>query len=131
MAEPTKAFDEKEIILPSGKKLHLQPLSLKNLRKFMDIWSNHIDWVRETVQKPEEERPSEREFASKQFDVYEELLALGLEKALKDDADVKSVQDFIDDEVDEKSMYIILEVTGGLRLDPNDQGNLAKNLPSQ
>ena len=135
MSEPTKAFDEKEITLPSGITLLLQPLSLKNLRKFMRIWSEHIDWVRTVVSGPEEGRPSEAEFADKQFDVYEKLLALGLDKALKayneENETSTKMQVFIDDEVDEKSMYVILEVTGGLKLDPDEVPNLTKSQQDQ
>lgn len=130
MTEPTKAYDEKEITLPSGITLELTPLALKNLRKFMLIWSTHIDWVRSMVLLPSEEQPNEIEFTEKQFDVFESLLALSLEKPLKkydEDNETKTkVKDFIENEIDEKSMYVILKATGGLDLDTS-LPNLTKN----
>lgn len=116
----TEAYTSKELTLVSGKVLNLVPLSIKNLRKFMRIWSEHIDYMRSIRDMEPEKRPTEAELTDKQFDVYIELAVLGLEKVVKEHEDITDLREFIDDEIDEKSMYVILDITGGLKLDADD-----------
>lgn len=125
----TRAYKEKTLTLANGKELELLPLSIKNLRKFMDIWGAHIEYLRSIADKPEGDQPSERELTARQFDVYVELATLGLIKSLKEDEEfeaenekalMKKIKDFVEDEVDEESIYVILQFTGGLRVKPEE-----------
>src|SRR6478735_6803848 len=120
--EATKVFDEQSIVLSSGKELHLTPLSIKNLRKFMRIWGEQMDFLRSVSDMEEADQPSSADFGDKQFEVYIQLLELSLEKPLAEydekNETKTNVKEFIEDEVDEKSMYLILKMTGGLDLDP-------------
>jgi len=102
----------------------------------MRLWSEHIRTVQGKLaasadEGNEVEALSEADLTDAQFDVFIKMCALGLESQLKGDKTDKQFTAYLEDTLDEKTIYRILDRTGGLKLgdeSPNP-GNPAENLP--
>lgn len=120
----TEVYTTEEIRFLDGTEVELRPLPISRLRKFMRLWSNHIAEV--TKQMTESDKSdSEQEFAQAdltdaQYDAFIKMCALGLEGQLKGERTDKQFITYLEDTLDEKTIYKILDVTGGLRFDNND-----------
>lgn len=132
----TEAFTVEEIRLLDETEVELRPLPIAKLRKFMRLWSEHIRTVQGKLaasadEGNEVEALSEADLTDAQFDVFIKMCALGLESQLKGDKTDKQFTAYLEDTLDEKTIYRILDRTGGLKLgdeSPNP-GNPAENLP--
>lgn len=134
----TEVYTTETISLLDGTEVELRPLPIAKLRKFMRLWSDHIQVVRKKVQEQEDaesadeivEAFSEADLTDAQFDVYIKMCALGLESQLKEDRTEKQFISYLEDILDEKTIYRILDLTGGLKLgdeapNPMNPANLA------
>jgi hypothetical protein len=98
----------------------------------MRAWSEHIANISgkiadnvKAAQEAEKEDKSEDEvevpfneadLTDIQFDTYIKLCAFGLEDELKGDKTQKQFVEYLENTLDEPTIYKILEVTGGLKL---------------
>lgn len=104
--------------------MELRPLPIAKLRKFMRMWSEHIRGVTKKIAENEDREDSEPTFdeadlTDEQFDVFIKMCALGLESQLKGDRTDKQFVSYLEDVLDEQTIYKILEMTGGLKLGGN------------
>lgn len=132
----TEVYTTEEIRLLDETEVELRPLPIAKLRKFMRMWSEHIQGVTKKLAEQEEKDPEEREYTEadltdEQFDVFIKMCALGLESQLKGDKTDKQYIAYLEDVLDEQTIYKVLEMTGGLKLGggnaPNQQ--TPANLP--
>lgn len=129
----TEVFTTEEITLLDGSEVELRPLPIFKLRKFMRLWSDHMADVRKAVaasMEAEGDEVDDSELTDKQFDVFIDMAALGLESQLKGDKTTKQFREYLEGVLDEKSIYFILNATGGLKLgeqDPNPQTPVTTN----
>lgn len=132
----TEVYTTEEIRLLDETEVELRPLPIAKLRKFMRMWSEHIQGVTKKIAENEDKDLDEREFTEadltdEQFTTFIKMCALGLESQLKGDKTDKQFIAYLEDVLDEQTIYKILEMTGGLKLggnaDPNQQTPV--NLP--
>ena len=110
----TTVYTVEEIILQSGREITLRPNSITVQRKFMKAF-------REVIK--DNENPEAEDFdifdQDKTFDQMVGLAAICLTKIAPDLADAENREE-LEDEVDEPTVYKIIEVCGGIKLnDPN------------
>lgn len=131
----TEVYTTEVVRLLDETEVELRPLPISKLRKFTRMWTEHIS---EISKKLEEARDAddtslftEADLTDAQYDVFVKLCAFGLESQLKGDKTDKQFLAYLEDVLDEKTIYRILFKTGGLTLGdegPNLQ-NPAVNLP--
>ena len=97
----TKVYDVEEIELQNGDKAKLKPLSIKQLRKFMEVVKKTQDSTDENVT----------------LSILIHACAVALETQLPD---LVSDRDKLEDALDVPTINRILEVCGGIKMDdPN------------
>lgn len=115
----TTVYNQEDIVLQDGKEVTLRPLPIGRLRRFMDAWNRFADV------KTDDEG----------FDVFLNCAGIALESEFKGQFDsLKATKDqmaegqylsdeykeYLEDTLDLDTIYKILEVTGGIKLnDPN------------
>jgi hypothetical protein len=94
------------------------------------MWSNHINVLTEKFMENEDkpEDINEADMTDAQFDVFIKMCALGLESQLRGEKTEKQFLSYLEDVLDEKTIYKILEVTGGLKLGDRDPNSQIQNL---
>lgn len=114
----TEVFATSDITLLDGTEVEVRPLPISKLRKVMRTWSDHMKLMQATFIDRPEDAPEvdEADITDKQFDVYVKMCAIALEAQLKDERTDKQFKDYLEDTLDEKSIYKILEVSAGLKL---------------
>lgn len=125
----TEVYTTETIRLLDEEEVEVRPLPISKLRKFMHLWNAHIKDVQEKLKQAvdtDDEAPdfNESEITDAQYDTFIKLCALGLESQLKGDKTEKQFLAYLEDVLDEKTIYRILDLTGGLKLgdaDPNHQ----------
>lgn len=135
----TEVYTTEEIRLLDETEVELRPLPIAKLRKFMRMWSEHISTVQKKLAEQADtadqtkDNPTveftEADLTDAQFDVFIKMCALGLSVQLKGDKTDKQFVAYLEDVLDEKTIYRILDRTGGLKLggdiDPNSQSPAA------
>lgn len=117
----TEVYTTEEIKLLDGTEVVLKPLAIRPLRKFMRIWNEFLVTIRDNGQKPEDEQLSESEVSDLQFDTFTDMCMLCL-SVLRKDRDEDEFRAYIEDTLDEQTIYRVLDKCGGLKLnDPNLQ----------
>lgn len=110
-------YDSKVINLQDGREVILVPLAIGRLRRFMKAWGEFANI------KSEDEA----------FDIYINCCGIALEKSVKDDFNKTANADgileadyreYLEDVLDMDTIYEILDVCGGLKL--NDPKLLAE-----
>ena len=97
----TTVYDVEEIQLQNGQKVILKPLSIKQLKKFMEVIQ-----ATQTVETENET-----------LDVLISAVAVALEKQLPD---LVADRDALEDALDVPTINRILDVCGGIKMDdPN------------
>jgi hypothetical protein len=97
----TTVYDVEEIELQNGQKVILKPLSIKQLKKFMEV-----------IQKTQTV-----ETENETLDVLITAVAVALEKQLPD---LVADRDALEDALDVPTINRILDVCGGIKMDdPN------------
>jgi hypothetical protein len=125
----TEVYTTEIIRLLDETEVELRPLPIAKLRKFMRMWSEHIGVITKKIGENTDKEMDERDFTEAdltdaQFDVFIKMCALALESQLKkDDETASKFEGRLEDVLDEKTIYRILDVTGGLKL-----GDQAPNL---
>lgn len=125
----TEVYTTEVIRLLDETEVELRPLPISRLRKFMRMWSEHIQGVTKKIAENEEKADDERTFTEadltdEQFTTFIKMCALGLESQLKEDKTEKQFLSYLEDVLDEQTIYKILELTGGLKLGGNADPNL-------
>lgn len=126
----TEVYTKTILPLLNDEEVEVRPLAISKLRKFMRLWSDHIEFITQKIRENEDKPEGELEFNSAdlteaQFDVFIKMCALSLETQLKkDDETDKKFFARLEDLLDQETIYKILEVAGGLDLkkaaeDPN------------
>lgn len=134
----TEVYDKLEVKLLDGQEVELLPLSIKNLRKFMKMWNDHMNNMNEVLNTKSDNADipalTEIDVTEMQFDVWIKMCALCLPQLKGTHTDAKFIA-YLEDVLDEKTVYKVLDVCGGLRLntDPNLNpaqmpGNLADGI---
>jgi hypothetical protein len=128
----TKAFTEKTISLQDGTEITLRPLPIAPLRVFMDAWLK-FDKV---------------ETEAEGFTVFINCAGISLEKHFREVFDstlapaparekgqflTEEYRDYLENTLDLETIYTVLEVCGGLKLnaDPKVMEEAAKALPGR
>ena len=97
----TTVYDVEEVTLQNGSKVTLKPLTIKQLRKFMQV-------INKTAESNTEDET---------LSVLIDACAVALEKQLPD---LVSDRDALEDALDVPTINRILEVCGGIKMDdPN------------
>ncbi len=117
----TEVYTTEEIRLLDETEVELRPLPIAKLRKFTRMWSEHIQGVTKKIAENEdkeegEDKYTEADLTDEQFDTFIKMCALGLEGQLKGEKTDKQFISYLEDTLDEQTIYKILEVTGGLKL---------------
>lgn len=121
----TEVYTTEIVRLLDETEVELRPLSISKLRKFTRMWTDHIRSVQAKIVEQDEKEDSEKDFTEAdltdaQFDVFIKMCALGLESQLKQEGQTeKKFLDYLEDVLDEKTIYRILDLTGGLKLGDN------------
>ena len=129
----TEVFTTEEITLLDGTEVELRPLPIIKLRKFMRLWSDHMDAVRTAISEKMKEDPegdiNDSDLTDKQFDVFIDMAALGLEAQLKGEKTTKQFSEYLEGVLNEKTIYYVINATGGLKLgeDTNPQTPVTTN----
>lgn len=126
----TEVYTTEEIRLLDETEVVLRPLAISKLRKFTRLWSNHISEITDKfmANKDNPEDINEADMTDAQFDVFIKMCSLSLEPQLKGDKTDKQFTEYLEDVLDEKTIYKILEVTGGLKLGDRDPNSQIQNL---
>lgn len=102
-------YDEHEIVLQDGREVRLVPLAIGRLRRFMKAWGEF----------------AEIENEDQAFDIYINCCGIALEKAVDNDFPntrdsektlTDEYREYLEDVLDMDTIYKILEVCGGLKL---------------
>lgn len=103
-------YDSVDITLQDGKQVTLVPLAIGRLRKFMKAWQEFANIETE----------------DDAFDIYINCCGIALEKDFKDQFDnecldaetvlTEGYREYLEDVLDMDTIYKVLEVTGGLKL---------------
>lgn len=110
-------YDSVDITLQDGREVTLVPLAIGRLRRFMKAWSEFANIENE----------------DDAFDIYINCCGIALEKAVQTDfnstKDTENVipddyREYLEDVLDMDTIYKVLEVCGGLKL--NDPKLLAE-----
>lgn len=114
----TEVYTTEEIRLLDDTEVVIRPLAIAKLRKFTRMWSDHINALTEKfVENEGEDSPiNEADMTDAQFDVFIKMCALSLESQLKGQRTDKQFLSYLEEVLDEKTIYKILELTGGLKL---------------
>ena len=115
----TRVYSSEVIELQDGKEVNLKPLAIGRLRKFMAAWQEFA-----TIEKEEDA-----------FNIYINCCGIALSKELADDYPVTegeraddvlndSYREYLEYVLDMDTIYKILDVCGGLKL--NDPKLLAE-----
>lgn len=111
----TRVYNEEEISLQSGDDVVLKPLVVGRLRRFMDAWAKFAD-----VKKDDEG-----------FNVFINCAGIALEENFKGKFDALKAtpaekekgeylspeyKEFLEDTLDLESIYRILDIAGGIKL---------------
>lgn len=121
----SEVFTTEDVTLLDGTEVELRPLPIAKLRKFMRIWSEHIQSVsaklKEQADNDELDKTfTEADLTEAQFDAYIKMCAMGLESQLKNEKTDKQFIAYLEDTLDEATIYKILEVIGGLQVGNNN-----------
>lgn len=121
----TEVYTTEEIRLLDETEVTLRPLPIIKLRKFTRMWAEHLKALGKKFSENEStpEDFDEADLTDAQFDVFIKMCALGLESQLRGDKTEKQFLNYLEEVLDEKTIYKILEITGSLKLggqnDPN------------
>jgi hypothetical protein len=114
----TEVFTTETIRLLDETEVDIRPLAIAKLRKFTRIWQDHLKEVRKQFQAAEEgggDALRDLDLTDAQYDVLIKLCAFGLD-SIKEDRTDKQFAAYLEDVLDEQTVYRILNVTGGLSL---------------
>lgn len=125
----TEIYTTRVIRLQDEEEVELRPLPISKLRKFTRMWSDHMKEVTAKIvadeAKPEEDRDLDQaDLTDAQYTVFIKMCALGLEGQLKGEKTEKQFLAYLEEVLDDPTIYVILEVTGGLKFgndNPNPQ----------
>jgi hypothetical protein len=122
----SEVFSREDITLQDGQTVELRPLVIGKLRKFMKIWNEHVTSVAKILaERADDENPdfnaaeAEQTISDLQYDTFIKLCKFGLEE-LKGEKTEKQFTEYLEDVLDEPTIYKIIEATGGLKLGAND-----------
>lgn len=127
----TEVYTTEEVRLLDETEVELRPLPIAKLRKFMRMWSEHIKSVQEQFAEAQASGDddaevkvlNEADITDAQFDVFIKMCALGLESQLKGDKTDKQFLAYLEDVLDEQTIYRVLFKTGGLTVGGDDAPN--------
>ena len=127
----TEVYTTEEIRLLDETEVELRPLPIAKLRKFMRMWTEHIKSVQEQFSAAETSGEddaevkvlNEADITDAQFDVFVKMCALGLESQLKGDKTDKQFLAYLEDVLDEQTIYRVLFKTGGLTVGGDEAPN--------
>lgn len=117
----SEVYTTEEVTLHDGTDVEIRPLVISKLRQFQRIWSEHMKNMVQEFAKDEENRKSEADMTDEQYDVFIKLCVLCLEEELKGDKTQKAFSAYLENNLEEPTIYKILNVCGGLSL--GEQGN--------
>jgi len=120
----TTVYTVEEIVLQSGREITLRPNSISLQRKFMKAFKEVI----RSNTTPDEEDDRDPFDQEDTFDQMVNLAAICLKNIAPDLADADSREE-LEDELDEPTVYKIIEVCGGIKL--NDPNLIAAAMASQ
>lgn len=127
----TEVYTTEEVRLLDETEVELRPLPIAKLRKFMRMWSEHIKSVQEQFAEAQASGDddaevkvlNEADITDAQFDVFIKMCALGLESQLKGEKTDKQFLAYLEDVLDEQTIYRVLFKTGGLTVGGDEAPN--------
>lgn len=122
----TEVYTTEIMVLQDETEVEVRPLPISKMRKFMRMWSEHINEVSRRLDENSDKEDADRDFneadlTDAQYDTFIKMCALALEGQLKEDKTEKKFLEYLEDNLDEPTIYKILKVSGGLDLkgEPN------------
>lgn len=112
----TEVFTTEDIKLLDGEEVELRPLPIAKMRKFMRIWAEHTTILQKLLGSDSEEEFNQVEITDGQYTAFINMCALSLESQLKGEKSDKQFRDYLENTLDEQTIFRILKVTGGLEL---------------
>ena len=124
----TEVFTTQDVTLLDGTDITLRPLPIAKLRKFSRLWADHMKDMQKRMQAASEtdEVFDEADMTDEQLTVFIKMCSLGLEADLKEEKNDKQFKEYLENVLDEQTIYTILFVTGGLDLNSLGNQNPAK-----
>lgn len=123
----TEVYTTEVIRLLDETEVEVRPLPIAKLRKFMRLWSNHIQTLGEKLGSNTADGEvldfTEADMTDAQFDTFIKLCALGLSAQLQGDKTDKQFASYLEDVLDEQTIYRILDLIGGLKLGPQSDSD--------
>lgn len=122
----SEVFQTEDIVLQDGTEIELKPLPVAKMRKVMRIWSDHLRALNEKFIEAEADPEkaklfNDADFADDQYNAFMKILAIALETQLKGDKSAKAFETYLEETLDDPTIYKILSVTANLKL-----GNLGQ-----
>jgi hypothetical protein len=126
-----EAFTREEITLQDGTDVELRPLTVGKKRKFMRSWTEHVAVINDEIKKATEAAGDEPEafdideanLSDKQYDAYIKLCGMCLEGELKKDKTTKQWTEYLEDTLDDPTIFKIIKVCGGIDLEAENTPN--------
>lgn len=117
----TEVYTTEDIVLLDGTEVELRPLPISKLRKFTRLWTEHLAAMGKKIEEARDTEDGEDVFnnadlTDAQYDVFIKLCTFGLESQLKGEKTDKQFTAYLEDVLDEKTIYRILDRTGSLKL---------------
>jgi hypothetical protein len=107
----TKVFETEEIELQDGTEVTVRPLTIKRLRKFMEIIGKLGELELDENGVPKQDV----EASDTQFDIMVEAVGIALQQP---NPELNVSTDYLEDVLDVPTINRILEVAGGMKMDP-------------
>lgn len=122
----SEVFQTEDIVLQDGTEIELKPLPVAKMRKVMRIWSDHLRDLNAKFIEAESDPDkatifNDADFADEQYNAFMKILAIALEPQLKGDKSAKAFETYLEETLDDPTIYKILSVTANLKLGNLDQ----------
>lgn len=127
-----EVFTREEITLQDGSEVELRPLTVGKKRKFMRAWTEHVSSINEEIKQATEKASEEGAesfeldeagLSDKQYDAYIKLCGMCLDTDLKGEKTTKQFNDYLEDVLDDPTIFKIIKVCGGIDLEAANTPN--------
>lgn len=116
----TEVYTTETLRLLDETEVEIRPLPIVKLRKFHKLWSGHMKSVQSALKaaeaNEEEDSFDDDALADEQWTVFIQMCALGLESQLKGEKTDRQFLTYLEEVLDQDTIYRILKVTGNLEL---------------
>jgi hypothetical protein len=115
----TEVYTTEEVRLLDETEVDIRPLPIVKLRKFHKFWGEHMADVQKALnaaQEADDETFDDAGLTDAQWTTFIKMCALGLETQLKGEKTEKQFTAYLEEVLDEHTIYRMLKVFGNLEL---------------